>query len=223
MIKTSRENPARPDFPIHDLIRDRWSPRAFASDPVETATLGRLFEAARWAPSSSNEQPWYFVVGSRENPGDYDRLFQCLNERNREWAVTAPVLVLSVARTAFAGSGRTNRHALHDVGMAVGNLLIQATAEGVRVHQMGGYSVEQARQNLLIPEGYEPVAMMALGYPGDAEQLPGALARREQAVRTRKSLEEFVFRGAWGQGYFESSRSKAEPAVADQEEALHDS
>ncbi len=193
------EKLAETKHPIHDLLRRRWSPRAFADRAVEPEKLRILLEAARWAPSSFNEQPWSFIVATHENRVEYERLLSCLVEGNQRWAKTAPVLMLSVAKLAFERTGKPNRHAFHDVGLAVENLVIQATALGLIVHQMAGFDVEKAREQFQIPEGVEPVAAIALGYPGDLENLPEPLRERERAPRTRKPLEEFVFSGHWGQ------------------------
>lgn len=192
------EKPADTASPIHDLLRRRWSPRAFSERPVEPGKLRSLFEAARWAPSSFNEQPWSFVIATKENEPGYQGLFDCLLESNKRWAWRAPVLALSVARLTFEDDGRPNRHAFHDTGMAVFSLVIQATALGLIVHQMAGYDVEKARKDLKIPEGHDPVAMMAIGYPGDPTQLPDRLRERELRPRERKQMSELVFENSWG-------------------------
>lgn len=192
------EKPADTIYPIHDLLRRRWSPRAFSERPVEPEKVLSLFEAARWAPSSNNEQPWSFVMATKEDEASYRRLFECLKEGNKKWAFRAPVLALSVARLDFEDDGRLNRHAFHDTGMAVFSLVIQATALGLIVHKMAGYDVEKARKDLKIPEGHDPVAMMAIGYPGDLEQLPDYLRERELKPRERKHMSELVFEGTWG-------------------------
>jgi len=191
------EKPAESHHPLHDLLKRRWSPRAFAERPVEPDKLHSLFEAARWAPSSNNEQPWRFLVGTRENKADWDRLFTCLVEGNQKWAHRAPVLMLSVAKLTF-DDGSANRHATYDTGLAVENLVIQATALGLFVHQMAGFRVHQAREECKIPSGYEPMAMIAVGYPGDPATLPDHLRERELKPRERNSISEFVFSGTWG-------------------------
>jgi len=193
------ENLADVNHPIHDLLRRRWSPRAFSDRPVELEKLRSLLEAARWAPSSYNEQPWSFIVAIKENPAEYERLLSCLVEGNIRWAQHAPVLMLAVARLHFERNGQPNRHAHYDVGQAVAHLTVQATALGLYVHQMAGFHVEKARELFSIPEGYEPMTAIALGYIGEPDALPEKLREREQAPRTRKSLDEFVFTGHWGQ------------------------
>lgn len=193
------EKPADTQYPILDLFRQRWSPRAFDERPVETEKLQSLFEAARWAPSSNNEQPWRFVVGTKDNQTGYDRLLACLLEGNRKWAHRAPVLILSVASANFEDDAKPNRHAYHDTGMAVENLVLQATGLGLVVHQMAGFDVEKSRTELKIPSGYEPVAMIAVGYPGDPAVLPDYLRERELKPRDRKPVSDFVFLEQWGQ------------------------
>lgn len=190
---------AHTTYPIHELLRERWSPRAFADRIVEPEKLRSLLEAARWAPSSYNEQPWSFIVATKENRAEYDRLLSCLVEGNIRWAQHAPVLMLSVAKLSFDRNTKPNRHAFHDVGLAVESLVIQATALGLSAHQMAGFHADKARDLFGIPEGHEPVAAMALGYPGDLGSLPEDLRQREQALRTRKPLDAFVFAGHWGQ------------------------
>ena len=186
------------DYPIHDLLKRRWSPRAFADRPVEPDKLHSLLEAARWAPSSFNEQPWAFVVATRDRPEDFDRVLGCLIEFNQGWAKAAPVLMLTFARLAFDRNGQPNRHAFHDVGLAMANLTVQATAEGLAVHQMAGIVPEKARAAFAVPEGWEPVAAAAVGYFGDPAALPEELRKRELAPPTRKPLRAFVFTDGWG-------------------------
>ncbi len=195
------EKPADANFPIHDLIRRRWSPRAFSPRPVESEKLLAILEAARWAASSFNEQPWSFLVATREDTSEHDRMVSCLVEGNMAWARGAPVLMLSVAKLFFEKNGKPNRHAFHDVGLAVENLVIQATVLGLFVHQMAGFSVEKARQLFGIPDGQEPVAAIALGYPADPETLTQQLREKEMAPRVRKSLQEFVFMGQWSRTF----------------------
>jgi len=192
------EKPAQTTYPIHDLIRRRWSPRAFSDRMVEPEKLQSLFEAARWAPSCFNEQPWRFIVCTKQNPEAHAHLVGCLADANVSWAKNAPVLMLSVAKVAFSHNDKPNRHAWHDVGMAIENLIIQAMALGLWVHQMAGYDAAKARQVFAIPAGYEPVAAVAIGYAGDPQALPDALRERELGSRSRKPLSDLVFDGGWG-------------------------
>src|SRR5262249_18751235 len=192
------EKPADVQYRIHDLLRRRWSPRAFDNRPVEPGKLRSLFEAARWAPSSNNGQPWRFLLATKENVTEYDRLFNCLVEGNQKWARRAPALLLSVAKLEFE-DGSPNRHALHDTGMAAENLILQATAFGLAAHQIAGFRSDAVRMDCQIPEGYEPVAIIAIGYPGDPALLPDRLRAREAQQRVRKSLTELVYSAIWEQ------------------------
>ncbi|PZO37927.1 MAG: nitroreductase [Pseudanabaena frigida] len=193
------ENLAETEYTVHDLIRGRWSPRAFSDRTVERDKLLILLEACRWAASSYNEQPWSLIVATKEQPSEYARLLSCLIEFNQSWAHSAPVLILSVAKLNFDRDGRENRHAFHDVGAAASNLTTQAIALDLFVHQMAGFDAEKARSQFGIPSGYEPVAVIAIGYLGDPLGLPTALQAQELTPRTRKPLTEFVFTGGWGQ------------------------
>lgn len=186
------------DHPVHELIARRWSPRAFANSEVEPAKVLSMLEAARWAASCANEQPWRFVVGMRGDDA-YRKLLECLVEGNRVWAAKAPLLMLSVARTHFAHSGKPNPHAWYDAGQAATQLALQATALGLQVHQMAGFDRERARALLAIPEGFEPIAAMAVGYPGEPELLPEPLRERERAPRRRLPMSELIHGGTWGE------------------------
>ncbi len=188
---------AETDHPIHDLLAERWSPRAFAERAVAPETLASLFEAARWAPSCFNAQPWHFLVARREDAEEFGRLADCLVEGNA-WARAAPVLALSVARLDFEHNGKPNRHAQHDVGLAVENLVLEAQSRGLVSHQMGGFDLARARETLSIPDGFEPLAMIAIGHPGDPSSLPEPLAERERAARERRPGSAFVFGAGWG-------------------------
>lgn len=192
------EKPANTQYPIHDLLARRWSPRAFSDQPVEPDVLRSLWEAARWAPSSANEQPWSFLVATREDPQEFSRMLECLVEGNRVWAKQAPVLMISVA-ARLDRDHDPNPHAWHDVGQAVAHLSVQATALGLFVHQMAGILPEKIRVLYEIPDSHEPVTAIAVGYPGAPEQLPDKLRQRELAPRTRKPIGDFVFAGRWGQ------------------------
>ena len=193
------KNPAPVSSHVHELIRERWSPRAFADRPIEAAELRSLLEAAQWAPSCFNEQPWTFIVARREEPDEHRRLLDCLVPGNQAWAEKAPVLMLSVAKLGFDRNGKPNRHAWHDVGLAASQLVLQATSLGLVVHQMAGFDAGKARDVLGIPEGHEPVAAIAVGYPGDPESLPERLREVELGPRRRKSLSEVAYRGRWGE------------------------
>ena len=185
-------------FPIHELLAGRWSPRAFDERPVDGDLLRVLFEAARWAPSSNNEQPWRFIVATKDHETEWNRLVACLVEGNRTWAVRAPVLVLSVASMSFEMTGKPNRHAFHDTGLATENLILQAAVHGLMARQMAGFDMEKARADLGIPSSCEPVAMIAIGYPGDPDSLPERLRERELQPRSRRPIGEWTFWGQWG-------------------------
>ena len=190
--------PASTAAPIHDLIKHRWSPRAFENRPVEPEKLRSLFEAARWAASSYNAQPWSFIVATKDDPENYRRVLETFVEFNQSWAKNAPVVALSVAAHKFPHNGEPNRHAFHDVGQAAANLALQATSLGLQVHQMAGIDPEKARKIFGVPDTHEVVAGFAIGYPGDPMSLPEHFHKGETAPRERKPVSSFVFTGQWG-------------------------
>ena len=179
---------------VHDLITKRWSPLAFDKRPVEIEKIHLLFEAAKWAPSGRNAQPWRFIFATREMP-EFELLFSLLSKGNQDWAKTAPLLVLPLTQVISTYKNRKNRLAFYEAGMAVGNLLIQATHMGLFVHQMGGYDDEKAKELLVIPTRYEPMAMMAIGYKGDLSQLPKEFHKRENKKRTRLEISKILVQG----------------------------
>jgi nitroreductase len=192
------EKAASTGHPIHELLAERWSPYAFQDRPVPEADLRSLFEAARWAASSYNEQPWSYIVATRDDPEQFQRLLSCLVEGNQIWAQAAPVLALGIVSLRFKRNDKPNRAAVHDLGLAAGNLLVEATARGLFVHQMIGILPERAREVYGIPEGFEAWTGIAIGYRGDPTTLPDALRERDLSPRQRKPLSEFVFGGRWG-------------------------
>jgi nitroreductase len=177
---------------VEDLILRRWSPRAFSDKDVSAAELKSLFEAARWAASSSNEQPWRFLVG-RKGDVVYQKIFNALVPFNQSWAGRAPVLILSVAKKTFTEKGNHNAYHLHDTGQATANLALQATANGLHTHSMAGFDHELVRASFAIPSDYEIGAVTAIGYFGDPASLPEPMHQREIAPRERKPLDQFVF------------------------------
>ena len=179
---------------ILEIIKERWSPYSFSSNPVEEYKLKAMLEAAGYAPSSNNEQPWLFVYTTQDNTEVFNDYLGFLNNSNRVWARHAYALIISLARTKFFYNNRPNRFAFHDTGMAVANLLLQGVALDIYVHQMGGYSVEKVKEYLKLNDDIEPVAMMAAGYLGDGTSLPPELFRRDENRRSRKSVNEYAFK-----------------------------
>jgi nitroreductase len=193
------KKPAPVDHSVHDLIRDRWSPRALSPEPLPIATILSLFEAARWAASSYNEQPWRFLVAPRQDAIEFERLLGCLVPGNQAWAKDAGLLAVAVARLDLERNGKPNRHALHDVGAAIAHLVLQATAMGLASHAMAGFDVARVRETYAVPAGYEPLTALAIGKPGNPEALPPELRERERAPRTRRPLAELLFKGRFGE------------------------
>ena len=189
---------AHPDHSIHELIARRWSPYAFADRPVSDDDLRSLFEAARWAASSYNEQPWAYVVATKADPDAFERLLSCLVEGNQGWAAAAPVLALGCTSLQFTRNGQPNAAAVHDLGLASATLTLEATARGLVVHQMIGILPDKAHELYRIPEGIPPVTSLAIGYAADPNTLPENYRERDLAPRSRKPLNEFVFGGEWG-------------------------
>jgi nitroreductase len=192
------EKSAFTNHPIHELLAERWSPYAFQDRLVSEADLCSLFEAARWAASSYNEQPWSYIVATKENPELFQQLLSCLVDANQFWAKDAPVLALGIVSHKFTRNQEDNRAATHDLGLATSNLVVEATARGICVHQMIGILPDKARELFEIPDGYEAWTGMAIGYQGDPMTLPDALKERDLTPRQRKPLEQFVFAGKWG-------------------------
>ena len=189
---------ASTDYPIHELLAARWSPYSFDDRSVTTADICSLFEAARWAPSSYNEQPWGFIVARKEETEEFNKLLSCLVQANQDWAKAVPVLVLGVVTLRFTRNGKENRAAVHDLGLAAENLVLEATSRGLSVHQMIGIEPDKARKIYGIPEQSEAWTAMAIGYRGDPAKLPEGLKERDLTPRKRKRLAQFVFAARWG-------------------------
>ncbi len=189
---------ATPDHPIHELVAARWSPYAYADRPVAAEDLRSILEAARWAPSSYNEQPWSYIVATKDDGEEYEKLLSCLVPPNQAWAKAAPVLMLAVVTLNFTRNGKPNAAAVHDIGLASGNMCLEATARGISVQQMIGILPDVARETYGIPDGSEAVTALAFGYAADPETADEGLRERDQAPRSRKPLGEFVFSGSWG-------------------------
>lgn len=189
--------PAPTDHAVLDVIAGRWSPRAFDPDrPVPRSTLARLLEAARWAPSSGNAQPWRYVVFDDAVPDAREQARDCLTPGNA-WARRAPTLLVTLAARNWPGSDEANRHAVHDVGAASYALSLQAVAEGLTVHQMAGFDAALARERFAIPADMEPMTFIAVGHPGSAGSLDDKRRRRERAPRVRRPVRETAFVGGW--------------------------
>jgi nitroreductase len=181
---------------LHELIRNRWSPQDFLSRPIEPEKLRALFEAARWAASCFNEQPWRFILGTREQPEHFEKVLGLLAERNQQWAKTAWALGFSTGKKTFTRNGAPNRFGLHDTGAATATLALEATALGLRAHFMGGFDVARARTEFHVPDDFEIGAAFAIGYIDEIATVPGN--------RTRKGIEEIVFAGDWAAPVFRS-------------------
>jgi nitroreductase len=178
--------------PVLDVIQQRRSRRAYGTRMVEHEKIRSLFEAARWAPSSLNEQPWFYIYATNDQESLWKNIFATLKEGNKVWARHAPLLILSLARKNFIRFDSPNPSAKYDLGAANAFLSLQAAHLGLNVHQMAGFDVQTAIKNLGIPDIYEPVIIMAIGYPGNVDTLPENLKAREFAPRERYVEQEFV-------------------------------
>jgi nitroreductase len=184
---------------VHELIRARWSPRSFSTREVSNEDLKTILEAARWAASSFNEQPWRFLVARKSDGAAYEKILNLLVPANQAWAKTAPVLLIMAAKRTFSHNGAPNRYGLHDAGQALANLFLQATALGLHAHGMAGFDAERARRELKVPDDYDLGAAVALGYVDSPEQLPEQYRQSEVSKRQRKSLNEIVFGANWNE------------------------
>ncbi|MPQ46513.1 nitroreductase [Marinifilum sp. N1E240] len=182
---------------IHELIEKRWSPRAFADKEIEKEKVEKLFLAASYAASCFNEQPWRFIYGTKSYPERYEQLLSCLGEFNQIWVKTAPMIILTLAAKNFAKNGKANAHARHDLGLAIGNMSAQAASMNLYLHQMAGFSPDKARELFEVPDEFDIVTMIAVGYKGNAEILPESMREMETSVRDRKDLDSLLFCGDW--------------------------
>lgn len=185
------EKPAQTILNIHPIIKKRWSPRAFSNQQVEKDQLRRILEAARWSPSSFNEQPWRFIIGIKGNEY-WDKLFECMVEFNQKWAGKAPVLLLALGKKTGSKNGKPNQVYQYDVGQSMAYITFQLMEEGLVAHQMGGFSKEKAREYFSVPDDYEPIAMMAIGHQDEPANLSPDFEEMELAPRQRKDMEELV-------------------------------
>lgn len=174
---------------VHDLVRARWSPRSFSLREVADDDLRAILDAARWASSSYNEQPWRFLVARKSDSSAFDKILSLLAPANQAWAKNAPILMVMAAKRTFSHNSSPNHYGLHDAGQALAHLALQATALRLHSHSMGGFDHQRARKELGIPDDFEIGAAVALGYLGSPEN--------ETAERQRKPLNEIVFNAKW--------------------------
>lgn len=179
---------------VLEIIQERWSPYSFSSAPLEDFKLKAIFEAAGYAPSCNNEQPWLFVYTTRQDEKEFEDYLGFMTESNRLWAKHAYALIISMARTIFIHNSKHNRYAFHDTGMAVTNMLLQAFTMDIYIHQMGGFSVDKVKEYFRLDGDIEPVAMMAAGNLGDGSSLSPELLKRDENRRPRKTVNDYTFR-----------------------------
>ncbi|HOI87495.1 MAG TPA: nitroreductase family protein [Lentimicrobium sp.] len=184
------------DYPLLTHLKERWSPRAFDNRFIEPAKIRSIFEAARWAPSGFNAQPWYFITGLK---GDetYDQIASSMVDFNKLWATQAPLLFVAIAKET-GPKGEPNPTALYDLGQSIAHLTIQAMEEGLYVHQMGGFDADEIRDNFDVPDGYKVVTLVAVGYLGKPDTLHPNLKPMEISPRERRKAKESVFSGKFG-------------------------
>jgi nitroreductase len=192
MIKT-----AKADHPILEVITERWSPYGFENKPVGADDLKSVFEAARWAASSYNEQPWRYIVATSDEPEQFEQMLSCLSEANQAWAASASVLALGVASLSFARNGKPNTAAIHDLGQASAHIALEATSRGLSVHQMKGILPDRARELYGVPEGFEIATGLAIGYAADPDKVNDKFRKSDTTPRSRRPLPDFVFSGRW--------------------------
>lgn len=197
---------ADPDYPILPVLAERYSPYAFEPRPIERDKLMSCLEAARWAASSFNEQPWRFFLAVREDEQAFNRMLGCLVEANQQWAKNVGALIITATKRTFSKNDKPNRVCEHDLALAAANLVVQAQTLGLHVHQMAGIDQSKCRLTYQIPEGFDPMTGIAIGYAADPEQFDDEeLAGRDKAPRTRMPLSEWVFGGTWGEASSEVS------------------
>jgi len=197
------EKHAKPDHDILQPLVERYSPYVFEPRPVEREKLLQCLEAARWAASSFNEQPWSFIVAEREDTAAFEKALGCLVEANQQWAKNVGVLILTTTRRQFSKNNKPNRVCEHDLGLAAGNLTVQASALGLAVHQMAGIDMQKVRRTYDVPEGHDPMTAIAIGYAGDPDQSDDPeLADRDRGERTRQPFDQWVFGEAFGKRAF---------------------
>jgi nitroreductase len=197
------DRPAPTTLPVHDLLKRRWSPRAFDPNrPVTREQLKVLLEAGRWAPSCNGDEPWRYLIWDKgRDPQGWQKAYDCLNENNKKWVKNVPLLMLSCAGSAFEATGKPNRWTQHDTGAASVSMALQAVAMGLIVHQMGGWDADKARAAFAIPAEYTPMAMIAVGYQASPEILDDETKAKEMRPRARKPIAERFFEGGWGKGF----------------------
>ena len=189
---------AKTIYPVNDLSKIRWSPRAFAGKPVEEKKIRSILEAARWSPSSGNEQPWRFMIGFREDE-TWQKIFKTLDESNKVWVRSVPVLLLCIGKKVRSRNNAPYAYFQYDTGQSVAHLTFEATHQGLYVHQMAGFDPDLAIREFEIPPDHQPLTVIALGYIGDPSSLTDKLKERELSVRKRKDFDELVFSGIFGQ------------------------
>ncbi|MCZ4319778.1 nitroreductase family protein [Aequorivita viscosa] len=194
MISVNKKTPV--EYPILESIKNRWSPRNFANTPIKEEDVKTLFEAGRWAPSSSNIQPWRIIWGTKGTEM-YTRIFNCLDEFNKSWAGNSQLLWINAYKKTMNTNNKENFHALHDLGLFMGNVIHQANSMEIAVHQMAGLNFKKAQEEFNFTDDYHVATAVAFGYyGGNPDDLPEDLKKQElETMRSRKKQEEFTFNG----------------------------
>jgi nitroreductase len=190
-------NPTKNHYQINELIKQRWSTRAFSNKPLEKEKLNSILEAARWAPSAFNEQPWRFIIG-QNGDSTYNNILKTLVDWNKLWGGNAPVLILNIAKKTFTANNKENGTSGYDLGQAVGFMILEIVNQGLHSHQMSGFDPEKAAELFNIPDDYQAVSVTALGYYGDVKELPQDIAGMESKPRERFDINSMVFSESFG-------------------------